>query len=52
MAPASPGESGLTDLPPRGEPAFAVVPMVAVVLQWKLLGLLIGLWREFGRCGA
>ena len=29
-------------LPPHGEAAFAIVPMVAAVLQWALLGFLIG----------
>ena len=35
------------DLPPHQEAAFAVVPLVAAVLQWTLLGLLIGIWRCF-----
>jgi hypothetical protein len=30
-------------LPPRGEIAWVVVPMAAIVLQWTVLGLLIGL---------
>jgi len=35
-------------LPPRGEfGAWVVVPMAAVVVQWTLLGLLIGLCRCF-----
>ena len=32
-------------LPPYHEAAFAVVPIVTVILQWTLLGLLIGIWR-------
>ena len=35
------------ELPPYHEAAFAVVPIVAVILQWTLLGLLIGIWRCF-----
>ena len=31
------------NLPPNGEAAFAIVPMAAAVLQWTLLGFLIGL---------
>ena len=34
-------------LPPYHEAAFVVVPIVAVILQWTLLGLLIGIWRCF-----
>ena len=34
-------------LPPHQEAAFAVVPMVAAILQWTLLGSLIGIWRCF-----
>ena len=34
-------------LPPRGEIAWVVVPMAAVVVQWTVLGLLIGLCRCF-----
>ena len=30
-------------LPPRGEIAWVVVPMAAVVVQWTVQGLLIGL---------
>jgi hypothetical protein len=30
-------------LPPRGEAAWVVVPMAAIVVQWTLLGLLIAL---------
>jgi uncharacterized membrane protein len=32
-------------LPPRGEVAWVVVPMAAIVVQWTLMGLLIGLCR-------
>ena len=35
------------DLPPHQEAAFVVVPLVAAILQWTLLGLLIGVWRCF-----
>jgi hypothetical protein len=31
------------DLPPHGEAGFVVVPMTAMVFQWTLLGILIGL---------
>ena len=34
-------------LPPHQEAAFAVVPMVAAILQWTLFGSLIGIWRCF-----
>ena len=30
-------------LPPRGEIAWVVVPMAAIVVQWTVLGFLIGL---------
>ncbi len=53
-APASWGArlwSDVLHLAPRGEAAFAIVPMVAVVLQWTLLGLLVGLGRGFRRRG-
>jgi hypothetical protein len=33
-------------LPPRNEAAFAIVPMVAAVLQWTILGFLFGLWKK------
>ena len=41
--------SNYLHLPPRGEAAFAVVPMAAVVLQWALLGLFVGVWGGFRR---
>lgn len=34
-------------LPPRAEIAWVVVPMAAIVVQWTLLGLLIGLCLSF-----
>lgn len=34
-------------LPPRGEIAWVAVPMAAIVVQWTLVGFLIGLWRCF-----
>ena len=34
-------------LPPRGEVAWVVVPMAAIVVHWTFLGLLIGLCRCF-----
>jgi hypothetical protein len=33
------------NLPPHGEAGFAVVPMVAAIAQWTLIGILIGFWR-------
>lgn len=35
------------DLPPRGEAAWVVVPIVTVLLQWCLIGFLAGLWWGF-----
>ncbi len=34
-------------LPPRGELAWVAVPMAAIILQWSVLGLLIGLCLSF-----
>ena len=33
------------NLPPRGEVAWVAVPIVAILLQWTLLGFAIGYWR-------
>ncbi len=38
--------------PSRSETVFVVVPLVAVVLQWALLGLLVGVWRLSSRHGS
>ena len=38
--------SDILKLPPQSELAFAVVPMVAAVLQWTFLGFLFGLWKK------
>lgn len=34
-------------LPPRGEIAWVVVPMAAIVVQWTVLGFLVGLGLSF-----
>ena len=33
------------NLPPTSELAWVILPPIAIMLQWTLLGLLVGLWR-------
>jgi len=38
-----------TDLPPRGEVAWAIAPLVGVLSQWIILGVVAGLCFGFRR---
>jgi hypothetical protein len=39
--------SNVFQLPPRSEVAWVVVPFAAMLIQWGLVGFLLGLWWRF-----